>query len=224
MTTQDHNLSDTELQADVIAELDWEPSVNAANVGVTVKGGVVTLKGTVDSYAEKLMTEKVVRRMTGVRALADGLKGKLPGSRSRTDGDLARAAANALEWSQLTPHEDVKITVEHGHVTLDGKVNWDYQRSAAERAVEHLTGVTYVTNRITVNPTVKPGDVKAEIDKAFKRNAEIDAQKVRIEVDGSKVILTGSVHSWAEREAAAQAARSAPGVSWVDDRLALTWV
>jgi len=214
--------SDTALQTSVLDELRWEPGVDSTEIGVTVKDGVVTLQGTVDSYAEKWAAEKAVKRLTGVKALAEELKVKLPGDSARTDADIARAAENALEWNVSVP-DGIKVTVEDGFVTLEGQVDWQYQKWAAGDAVNYLLGVKGLTNLITVNPTVAPTDVKAKIEAAIKRNAILDAQEIKVQADGGKVTLTGNVSSWAERDEAETAAWSAPGVNEVKDLIAVTY-
>jgi osmotically-inducible protein OsmY len=215
--------NDVDLQRDVFDELKWEPAVHSTHIGVTVKDGVVTLEGVVDSYPEKWAAERAVKRVAGVKALAEELEVKLPGSGKQTDADIAEAAENALEWDTEVPEDRIKVTVEKGFLTLEGEVDWEFQRAAAKRAVQYLAGVKGVANEITLKPNVAPVDVKAKIEAALKRNAILDAEQINVQADGGKVTLRGSVSSWAERDEAEAAAWSAPGVNEVNDFIAVTY-
>ena len=211
--------TDIELQRDVIAELKWEPSVNAAEIGVEVKNGIVTLAGHVSTYAEKWDAELAAQRVSGVNALAVEMDVKLAGSSRRTDADIAGSARNVLQWSSSVPKDNVKIMVESGWVTLSGEVDWEYQRQAAASAVRYLTGVTGVSDQIVIKPKISLSAVKSEIEAALKRRAKADAQKISVEVKGGDVTLTGTVHSWSERELATHSAWGTPGVRNVVDKM-----
>jgi osmotically-inducible protein OsmY len=211
--------NDMQLKKHVEEELTWEPSVNAATVGIVVKDAVVTLTGYVGSYAEKHAAERAVTRIRGVKALASEVEVRLPGSMERSDEDIARAAANAITWNASVPTGKVTVRVSKGWVTLEGAVEWHYQRAAAERSVRDLLGIKGVTNSIEVNPMPTSVGVKTQIEAALTRNAELDAKAITVETQGTKIILRGSAHSWSGRSAAERAAWAAPGVTGVENKI-----
>ena len=214
--------TDNKILEDVQDELKWEPSVRDAEIGVAVRGGVVTLSGYVRSYAEKYAAERAAERVSGVKAIADGLNVRLPNEWQRTDTDIAHAAVNALRWDIQVPDDKIKVAVSDGWITLEGKAEWQYQKSAAERAVRYLTGVKGVTNLIALEPKgVSTFEVSGKIKDALRRSAEMDADRITIEASDGRVTLKGSVRSWAERQDAERAAWNAPGVTYVDDRIAV---
>jgi osmotically-inducible protein OsmY len=211
--------TDVQLKSDVLAELNWDPAVKATDIGVIVKDGVVTLTGHPARYAEKYAVERAAQRVKGVKALAIEMTVRLAAAHERSDADIALAAERALEWNVLVPDDKIRPIVEKGWVTLHGEVAWDYQRRAAEKAVRNLLGVVGVSNLVKVKPQVTPADVEKSIHAALERQADREARRVEIAVDGSQVTLHGKVHSWAERAAVQGAAWSAPGVSTVVNNL-----
>jgi osmotically-inducible protein OsmY len=208
-----------QLQRDVQDELKWEPRIDEAGIGVGVEDGVVTLSGHVSSYAERSLAEKAAKRVAGVGAIANELVVKLPSSMERDDTDIAEAALRALRWRSDIPGDKVKIAVSKGWVTLEGDLDWNYQKQSAYNAVRYLTGVKGVSNLIRIKPRASAFQVREKIEQALKRSAEIDARHITVAVDGGKVTLRGTVRSWAERDDANDAAWSAPGVTEVDDDL-----
>ena len=211
--------SDLQLKADVSDELAWDPAINATNIGVAVKDGVVTLSGHLDTFAEKHAAERAVRRVSGVRGIALDLDVKLAPEHQRGDPEIALAATTALRLNSLVPDGKVKVEVEDGWVTLTGEVDWGYQFTSAEQCIRPLAGVRGLFNRVTVKPRVKTRDIASQIESALKRHATREARHIGIEVDGAVVTLNGKVHSMAEHDAALGVAFSAPGVSRVIDHL-----
>lgn len=213
--------TDSQLQQDVMAELKWEPAVHATHIGVEVRGGVVTLAGRVDSYAEKLNAEHAAQRVSGARAMTSELKVQFVGQSRRTDADIAAAVENLLAWSSSLPEGAIQVVVDGGWVTLTGQVNWHFQRQAAADSIRHLTGVTGVSDQIALKPSRSFKVVTSEIEAALKRTGIADANKISVAVHGTDVTLSGTIQNWAERETATRAAWGSPGVDNVVDMLTL---
>jgi osmotically-inducible protein OsmY len=215
--------TDAQIQAEVLAELKWEPRVSPNEIGVIVKDGVVTLTGGVDSYTKRWAAEDAAHRVRGVKAVANDIEVRLSSTAERTDTDIAQAAVRALEWDAFVPVEKLDVTVSKGWVTLRGEVEWQYQKADAERVTRRIQGVKGVSNLIVVKSRATPDEVKKKIEQALLRSAEIDAKNITVEVDGSKVILKGTVRSWAERQEAERQAWSAPGITSVDNRITISF-
>ena len=214
--------TDIELKTDVAAELVWDPAINAANIGVMVKDGVVTLAGHIDTYAEKHAVERAVRRVAGVRAIALDLDVKLSPEHKRDDSDIAQAAVTAMRLNSLIPDGRVKVEVEEGWITLTGQVDWSYQFASAEQCLRSLAGVRGITNNVTIKPRVQGKDIAGQITAALTRQAQREAKHIGIDVAGAVVTLSGKVHSMTEHDAAIGAAYSTAGVSRVVDHLQVT--
>ncbi len=211
--------TDHQLKQDVAAELAWDPAIQADAIGVAVRDGVVTLSGHIDTYADKRAIEKALRRVGGVRSIALELDVKLSPEHRRNDTEIAAAIERTLAWTSMLPRDRVQVTVDKGWVSLRGELDWEYQRAGVEKAVRPLIGVVGISNDITLKPRVTAGGVAAGIEQALKRQAEREAKRVEVAVSGSAVTLRGTVHSWQERDAAAGAAWSAPGVLTVINEL-----
>ena len=215
--------TDLQLKQDALAEFQWEAMVNAALIGVEVNGGVVTLAGQVDSYAAKWAAEKATQRVAGVKALAVEMKVHITGISARTDADIARSVENMLEWTTYLSKNTIKVMVEGGWITLSEDVEWGYQRRTAENSIRYMMGVTGVSNQIDIKPKVFLVAVKSGIEQALKRHAVNDAADISVDVNGTDVTLSGTVHSWSERNTARNAAWGAPGVKSVVDKLSVSY-
>ena len=213
-------MTELSVRQNVLDELEFEPAIDAAHIGVAVDKGVIILSGHVGSYAEKVAAVAAARRVKGVRAIADEIQVRFPYDKKTADDEIAKRAIDILGWDTLVPRNTIAITVREGWVTLEGEVNWHFQRTAAETDVRKLSGVRAVINNIKLKPSVQPADVERKIENALKRHAEIEASAIRVTMGGpNKVILEGTVSNWDERHAVAAAAWSAPGITAVDDRL-----
>ena len=218
MATKTQTRSDNSLRDDVLLELKWDPKISSASdIAVAVKDGVVTLTGFVPSFWEKDAAEKAVKRVYGVRGIANDIEVKL--FWQRTDPEIARDAVHELESHVSIPADRIKVTVKDGWVTLEGTVDWEYQKSLAQSAMKKLKGVSGVTNKIQVTPKASAAEVKSKIEEALRRSAELDARRITVEIEGSTVKLYGSVSSWAERDEAERAAWSAPGTTMVENHI-----
>lgn len=211
--------NDVTIKKDVLEELQWEPSIDGKNIGVSVKDGIVTLFGQVGTYAEKIAAEEAVKRISGVRAVVEEIEVKVGSGYQRSDQEIARAALDHLEWTTSLPLEKIKLKVEDGWVTLEGEVEWNYQKTAAKNAINRLSGVRGVDNLIEVKASIEPQNIKQKIRSAFERNATIDAESVSVLVHDHKVTLNGTVQSLVEKKQAERAAWSAPGVNEVENNL-----
>jgi len=213
---------DEDIERDVKEELKWDPDLDASDIAVSAKGGVVTLAGFVKSFTDKYEAEAAAKRVAGVAAVANDLEVWLPMIDQRPDPDVAREAVAAIQSQLPISSEHIKIVVKNGWVTLEGTAEWQYQRNTAETAVRRIKGVKGVTNSIVLKPRAEPTEIKKKIQEAFKRNAQVDADRITVEANGSEVILKGSVRSWIEREEAERAAWAAPGVTKVEDRIVVS--
>lgn len=211
--------TDSDIERDVKDELHWEPDLDPTDIAVSVKNGVVTLSGFVRSYTDKYAAEQAAKRVAGVRAVANDLEVRLPSIDERPDPEIARDAVAAIKSQLPISGENIKAIVKNGWVTLEGEVEWQYQKNTAENAVRRIKGVKGVTNYVSLKPRAAPSEIKRKIQDAFRRNAEVDANRIQVEIHGSEVVLKGAVRSWIEREEAERVAWSAPGVTKVTDEI-----
>ena len=211
--------SDSRLQQDVMDELQWEPRVHHANIGVAAKDGVITLSGFVGSYAEKISAEKAARRVKGVRGLAEEIEVRLDSDAKTADPEIAKRIADMFDWSAMVPKNKIGVKVEHGWVTLTGTVDGHFQRKSASDLASRISGVRGVSNHIEVRAAASPSDIRERIMAAFRRNADLDASTITVAADGNTVRLGGKVHAWYERRIAERAAWAAPGVNRVEDNI-----
>ncbi len=214
--------TDSQIQADVIQELRWDPSVTHEHTGVAVADGIVTLSGTIPTYIEKSAAETAALRVSGVKAVVEKIEVKLPNLFQKSDQDIAKTVLEQFNWNTQIPADTVKVSVENGQVKLSGDVEWEFQRSTAERLVRGLRGVKAIVNRIGIKPRIHSADIKQKIEEALKRAAENEAKRVNVQVQGSKVSLAGNVHSYADKQIISLTAWSAPGVTSVENNLNVT--
>ena len=216
-------ISDLQLRQDVLDELEFEPSVNAAHIGVAANRGVVTLTGFVANYAEKAAAERAVRRVKGVKAIAEEIEVRLPSDTKRSDDEIAARAVEILKWQVGFPADRLAVKVEKGIVTLTGDVDWQYQKADAEHVVHKLSGVIDVVNQIRVTAPVRASDIREKIQKALQRSAEVEASRITVQTEGGRVVLSGKLRAWYERDIAERAAWSAAGVTEVQDHLTIEY-
>jgi osmotically-inducible protein OsmY len=214
--------SDSEIERDVKDELSWNPDLDATDIAVSVKNGVVTLTGFVKSYTDKFEAEAAAKRVSGVVAVANDIEVRMPSVDERPDPEIARDAVAAIKSQLPISSEKIKVIVKNGWITLEGQVEWQYQRSTAEHAVRRIKGVKGVSNMIQLKPHAQPSEIKRKIQEAFRRNAEVDSNRIVVEADGGVVTLKGTVRSWVEREEAERAAWAAPGVVNVVDQIVVS--